>query len=161
MTEKSLQIRTQEKQKQIVDQLSKTPIVEVACQRADIGRNSYYRWRRQSNKFADACDKAIVEGCAFINDLAESQLLTAMKNNNLTAVMYWLNHRHDTYKNKLEVSGNIEVKKDKLTKDQEQNIMRALKLASLVINPKGDNHDQGKLQSKTSKKDHQKTNNKG
>jgi len=143
-TKRSIQIRTLEKQKQIVEQLSRTPIVEIVCQKVGIGRNSYYRWRRQSKKFATACDKAIEEGCQFINDLAESQLISAMKNNNLTAVMYWLNHRHGVYRNKIEIGGNIEIKKDELTKDQEENIMRALKLASLITNNKGDNHEQSK-----------------
>ena len=141
MKDEIVQVRTKEKQNQLVEQLKRMPIIEVACQKIDIGRNSYYRWRRQRKKFAVDCDKAIEEGCALINDLAESQLLTAMKNSNLTAVMYWLNHRHNAYKNKLEVTGKLEVKKDELTKDQEKNIMRALKLASLVINNKGDNHE--------------------
>jgi transposase-like protein len=140
----SIQIRTSQKQEQIVEQLSRTPIVEIVCQKVGIGRNSYYRWRRQNKKFASACDKAIEEGCSFINDLAESQLISAMKNNNLTAIMYWLNHRHSIYSPKLEVTNKSEIKKDELTKDQERNILRALKLASLVINNKGDNHEQTK-----------------
>lgn len=142
--EGTTQIRTSQKQEQIVEQLSRTPIVEIVCQKVGIGRNSYYRWKRQNKKFASACDKAIEEGCAFINDLAESQLITAMKNNNLTAVMYWLNHRHSTYKNKLEVTGNLEIKKDELSKDQEKSIMKALELASLVTKNKGENHEQTK-----------------
>jgi len=155
MSDKELspQIRISQKQNQIVEQLSRTPIIEVVCQKVGIGRNSYYRWRRQSKKFASACDKAIEEGCLFINDLAESRLITAMKDNNLTAVMYWLNHRHNTYKNKLEVTGNLEIKKDELSKDQEKSIMNALELASLVINNKGNNHEKAKLQPKRSKKD--------
>ena len=132
----SIQIRTGQNQKQIVEQLSRTPIVEVACQKVGIGRNSYYRWRRQNKKFALACDKAIEEGCQFINDLAESQLITAMKNNNLTAVMYWLNHRSPNYSNKLELSGSVTTKSEKLTPEQETSIKKALKLMMLV-DPKG------------------------
>lgn len=151
--EVSVQIRTNQKQKQLIEQLARIPIIEVASQKIGIGRNSYYRWRRQSKKFASACDKAIEKGCGFINDLAESKLISAMKGDNLTAVMYWLNHRHNIYKNKLEVTGNVEIKKDKLTKDQEKDIMRSLELASLVINSKGDSHEKTKLQPKRSQKD--------
>lgn len=136
-----VQIRTNEKQAQLIEQLKRTPIIEIACQKVSIGRNSYYRWRRQNKKFAALCDKALEEGCALINDLAESQLINAMKNNNLTAVMYWLNHRHNAYKNKLEVSGNLEVKKEKLTKEQEKNIMRAMELSSIAINKKGEQNE--------------------
>lgn len=151
-TDRSIQIRTKQHQKQLIEQLAKTPIVEVACQRVGVGRNSYYRWRRQSKKFAVACDKAIEAGYLFINDLAESRLINAMKDNNLTAVFYWLNHRHSVYKNKLEVTGNLEIKKDALTKEQEANIMRALELASLVTNNKGDNHEAATLPTEGSEK---------
>jgi len=153
MNDGVVQIKREIIQSKIVEQLKRTPIIEIACQKANVGRNSYYRWRRQSKKFACACDKALEEGCAFINDLAESQLITAMKDQNLTAVMYWLNHRHSTYKNKLEVTGNLEIKKDELTKDQEKSIINALELASLVINHKGGNREQAKIQPKRSKKD--------
>ncbi|MCX6810505.1 MAG: hypothetical protein NTY30_02060 [Candidatus Berkelbacteria bacterium] len=130
--ETAIKIRKSKIQQQLVDQLKKTPVVEIACQKVDIGRNSYYRWRRESNKFASACDKALEEGCALINDMAESQLISAMKDNNLTAVMYWLNHRHNLYRNKLELNGNLEIKDYKLTKEQETNIKKALKLANLI-----------------------------
>jgi transposase-like protein len=138
----SIQIRTGRNQKQIEEQLSRTPIVEVACQKVGIGRNSYYRWRRQNKKFALACDKAIEEGCQFINDLAESQLITAMKNNNLTAVMYWLNHRSPTYSNKLELSGSVTAKSEKLTPEQETSIKKALKLMMLSDSKGGKNAKQ-------------------
>jgi len=142
--EGSVQIRTSQKQGQIVEQLSRTPIVEIACQKIGIGRNSYYRWRRQSKKFASACDKAIEEGCAFINDLAESKLISAMKDDNLTAVMYWLNHRHNTYKNKLEVTTKIS--DGKLSPEQEADINKAEKL----LMP---NRDSGEKRGKNAKKE--------
>lgn len=140
----AIETRINQKQKQLIELLIKTPVIEVVCQKVEIGRTTYYRWRKSNKKFASDCDKAIEEGCLFINDLAESQLITAMKNNNLTAVMYWLNHRHKAYANRLEVSSGLEITKDELTKEQEKNIMRALKLASLVINNKGDKNDKSK-----------------
>lgn len=132
MTKKAVEIKKTKIQTELIDQLKKTPVIEIACQKVGIGRNSYYRWRREGKKFALVCDKAIEDGCAFINDLAESQLISAMKNNNLTAVMYWLNHRHSIYKNRLEVTGNLEIKKYELTKEQKENIKRALGLGNLT-----------------------------
>jgi len=154
------QLRTATNQEKLIEQLKKIPIIEVACQKIGIGRNSYYRWYRQNKKFASACNKAIEDGCTLINDLAESQLISAMKNNNLTAVMYWLNHRHNAYKNKLEVSGGLEIKQNKLTKEQEKNIMRALELASLVVNEKGDGHEENKPQQDRNQKDNRTSGNK-
>ena len=135
----------QKKQKELfIEQVRKTPIIQLVCEKLEVGRTTFYRWKRQDKKFAEECDKALEEGCALINDLAESQLISAMKNNNLTAIMYWLNHRHSVYRNKLEVTGKLKINKDELSKDQEKSIMKALELASLVINNKGDNHEQTK-----------------
>jgi len=155
----------QKKQKELfVEQLKKTPIVQIVCERLDIGRSTFYRWRRNDKKFSAECDKALEEGCALINDLAESTLISGMKNGNITACMYWLNHRHSAYKNKLEVSGGLEIKKDELTKEQETDIIRALELAELVQNinnMKGKNHEKHKnRQQKTNQENHQEAVNK-
>jgi len=132
MSKNAIQIRKSKIQQQLVDQLKKTPVVEIACQKVDIGRNSYYRWRRESIKFRTACDKALEEGCALINDMAVSQLISAMKDGNLNATFYWLNHKHSDFANKLELNGNLEIQDHKLTKEQETNIKKALKLANLI-----------------------------
>ncbi|MFA5157890.1 MAG: phBC6A51 family helix-turn-helix protein [Patescibacteria group bacterium] len=117
----------QKKQKEMfTEQLKKTPIVQIVCERLEIGRTTYYRWKRQDVKFSEECNKAMEEGCALINDIAESQLISAMKDNNLTAVMYWLNHRHNIYKNKLEVTTKIS--DGKLSPEQEADINKAEKL---------------------------------
>lgn len=131
----------QKKQKELfIQQLSKTPIIQIVCERLNIGRTTFYRWKRQDKKFSEQCDKAISEGNCLVSDLAESQLISAIRDKNLTAIIFWLKTHNAAYSSKLEVAGNLEIKKDELTKEQEENIMRALKLASLVINNEGDNH---------------------
>ena len=120
----------QKKQKEMfIEQLRKTPIVQIVSERLEIGRTTFYRWKRQDAKFSEECDKAIEEGCALINDLAESQLISAMKQNNLTAVMYWLNHRHSVYKNKLEITNKHD--DSKLTSEQAKSIKNAMVLSDL------------------------------
>lgn len=115
----------------IIDQLRRTPIIQICCDKAGISRTTYYRWRKDK-KFATECDLAMQEGLALINDLAESSLINAIKNQNLTSIMYWLNHRHRAYADKLELTGNIITQNDKLTKEQEASIKKALELASLI-----------------------------
>lgn len=133
----------QKKQKELfIEQLRKIPIVQLVAEKLEVGRTTYYRWKRNDKKFSQECDKALEEGCALINDLAEGTLISAMKNNNLTAVMYWLNHRHDKYKNKVELSGSITTKKEKLTPEQESSIKRAIKLMSLSDSKEGDQNVQ-------------------
>ncbi|OGD56944.1 hypothetical protein A2V71_03035 [Candidatus Berkelbacteria bacterium RBG_13_40_8] len=115
----------------IIDQLKRTPIIQICCDKANISRTTYYRWRKDK-KFATECDLAMQEGLALINDLAESQLINAIKSQNLTSIMYWLNHRHKSYADRLELTGNIVTQNEKLTKEQEASIKQALKLASLI-----------------------------
>lgn len=138
---KKFDIKLKKQKELFIEELKKAPIVQVICERLDVGRTTFYRWKRQDKKFASACDKAISEGNYLISDLAESQLISAIKDKNLSAIIFWLKTHNPIYSSKLEVTGKLEVKKDELTKDQEKNIMRALKLASLVINNKGDNYE--------------------
>lgn len=152
---KKVEIKQKKQKELFIEQLKKVPIIQLVSERLDISRQTFYRWKRTDKKFSAECDKALEEGCTLINDLAESQLINAMKDKNLTAVMYWLNHRHNSYKNKLEVSGDIKIKKDELTKEEEKNIIRSLKLGSLVINNKGDKNDKSKQQPTRSEENNQ------
>lgn len=151
---KATKLKKSTTQTQLIEQLKRTPVIEIACQKVDIGRNSYYRWRRESKKFADLADKALEEGCAFINDLAESKLISSMKDGNMTSIFYWLNHRHSAYRNKLELSGNMEIKNKELSKEQEKNIMRALELASLIVS----NGGKDEIKHKRDKEDNKESN---
>lgn len=112
----------------LIDQLRKTPIVSIACEKTGIGRTSYYRWRDEDKDFATLADKSLAEGILLMNDMAESQLLTAIKEGNITSVFYWLNHRHKAYSNKLEINGSIETKNRELSEEQMGQIKKALHL---------------------------------
>ena len=67
-----------------LDQLKKFPIVQLACEKAKISRNSIYRWRREDETFAKDMDDAITEGEAMVNDMSESQLIQLIKEKNFT-----------------------------------------------------------------------------
>jgi len=116
----------------VLRHLKTTPIVEVACKRTGIGRATYYRWRHKSVKFANKADAAIEEGLNLTNDMAESQLISAIKEKNLGAIIFWLKSHKIQYGNKLEIKGQLKTESDKLTTEQEEAITKALKLASLV-----------------------------
>ncbi len=98
-----------------------------------VSRATYYRWYKSNKKFAHEADDALQSGKLLINDMAESQLLTAIKNQNLTAIIYWLNHNHNSYKNKLEVSGTVKTLK-KLSKEEAKLVEKALIHAGLGKN---------------------------
>jgi len=113
----------------IAVELAKTPIVEVVCKRSGISRATFYRWRKDDKGFAEITDEALVDGTKIINDMAESQLISAIRDKNLTAIIFWLKNHHNTYKPKVEVTAKLN--EEELTEEQQSVIKRALILASL------------------------------
>lgn len=117
--------------KKLLLRLVKTPIVEVACTQANVPRSTYYRWRKRDEKFAEACDEALEESTGRINDLAESQLIAAIKEQNMTAIIFWLKHHHNRYATKVEVTARLK-QDEALTPEQEVIVQTALRLAGLA-----------------------------
>ncbi|MFW0862069.1 MAG: phBC6A51 family helix-turn-helix protein [Candidatus Komeilibacteria bacterium] len=115
-------------------ELKKVPIVQVACEKTGISRNSIYRWKREDKKFSKAVDEAIAEGEALVNDMSESQLLTLIKEKNFSAIRFWLNHRNPKFKDKMEVTSKIE-DSGELTSAQAEIVQKALKLAQILPLP--------------------------
>lgn len=125
--------RNQQKDKEkFLEKLAKTPIVEVACKQAGLPRTTYYRWRKEDEAFAVACNEAIATSSDLINDMAESQLISAIKEKNLTAIMYWLRHHHRAYRTRIEVDARIEAIQQELTPEQVETVSQALRLAGLI-----------------------------
>lgn len=134
---KDLQDRTAQNRQLMVEQLKKTPVVQICCEKLGVSRSTYYRWREEDKEFAKLADQALAEGVSLINDMAESQLLSAIRDRNISAIFYWLNHRHSAYSNKLEVTTKI--KDETLSPEQQEIITKALEHAALIM--KGKNHD--------------------
>lgn len=125
--------KRQTKQKELIlEQLKKTPIVHVACEKTNVGRATFYRWKKESAEFNNAANEALDEGIKLMNDFAESKVLSAIQDGNLTAAMYWLNHRHSAYGNKLEVSAGSKEADETLTPEQQAVVKKALVLTGIV-----------------------------
>ena len=73
----------------IVEQLKKRPS-QVVCEKVGVGRSTYYRWRSENAEFKNKLTCGIKRGFLLVNDLAESQLVGAIRDRNLTAIIYWL-----------------------------------------------------------------------
>jgi hypothetical protein len=123
--------QTKEKKK-LIEQLKKMPIVELACKNLSLPRATYYRWRQADQKFADACDEAIEQSSGMVSDMAESQLIKAIKEKNMTAIIFWLKHHHPRYTARLLLEGRIRHETEVLTPEQEGLVLRALTLAGLL-----------------------------
>jgi len=116
----------------IVEELKKTPIVQFICQKTGISRATLYRWKKEDNNFAQKVEEAISQGNEVMNDFAESQLIAAIKERNLGAIIFWLKNRHKAYAPKLKISGEIKSQNKQLTPEQKQLIKKALFLSSLI-----------------------------
>lgn len=129
-----LQDRTQQNRQLMLKQLKKTPVVQIACEKTGIARSTFYRWKEEDKEFAKEADQALAEGVALVNDMAESQLLSAIRDRNISSIFYWLNHRHPAYSNKLEITAKV--KDETLSPEQEELIKKALEHASLIMKGK-------------------------
>ena len=132
--ETQVEIRKSQDKELLVEQLKKTPIIQLACEKTGIGRATYYRWRKEDDEFALEADEAIHFGEQLVNDMAESQLLSAIRDQNMTAISFWLKHHHKNYTTKVELSGKIKTECNQLTPEQQEAITKALGLASLINN---------------------------
>ena len=122
-----------ERQKEaLCEQLKKAPIIQLACEKVGLGRATYYRWRKEDKEFAKVADKAIHEGVLFMNDMAESQLLSAIKNQNMTAIIFWLKNRHKSYTQRIEVTTKID--SEELTEEEKKLLKQALQMGALIPN---------------------------
>jgi hypothetical protein len=117
-------------QDQFLDELRKVPIVQVACEKTGLSRNSIYRWRKEDKTFAGKMDDALSDGVALVSDMSESQLLTLIKEKNYSAITFWLRHRNDNYKEKIEITSKDE--SEELTPSQAKIVKEALTLANII-----------------------------
>lgn len=115
--------------KLLVEELTKAPIVEIACRKAGVSRATFYRWCKDDPTFSTQTAESLTDGKLIINDLAESQLISAIKNQNLGAIIFWLKSNHPAYRNRLELS--TFKPKEELTPEQQKIVRQTLQLTNL------------------------------
>lgn len=132
-------------QGKFLDELRRVPVVQVACNKCDLSRNSVYRWRNEDPYFASLMDDALTEGEEYINDLGESQLLTLIKNKSYPAIRFWLTHHHNKYKKQEKIieTTNNRLDEDTIIKElniteedfkEENRIATAMRIANYIDN---------------------------
>lgn len=128
--DKTIEKRQSKNKELLLELLRKTPIVQIACEKVGIGRATYYRWRKDDPEFTRQSDQALLDGSLLVNDMAESQLMSAIKDKNMTGIMFWLKHHHPAYLTKVEItSGSHE---EKLSPEEQDSVKKALIMAGLV-----------------------------
>jgi hypothetical protein len=121
---KSIEKRISRNKRELLKHLETMPIVQIACKKEGVGRSTYYRWRKEDPVFCREADKALSQGKALMNDLAESKLLTGVKEQNMTAIIFWLKNNHPNYMSSF----------NKLNKDQMETLLDIFVNASTINN---------------------------
>lgn len=127
--QKTIKKRLSEDKQKLLENLKQVPIISVACQKLGIGRSSVYRWKTEDRLFSQEFDKSLQEGKQLINDLAESQLINAIKDQNMTGIIWWLRNNHPGYTNKIELT-TLKSEDERLSPDQQKLIEKALVVLS-------------------------------
>ncbi|MDP2709398.1 MAG: phBC6A51 family helix-turn-helix protein [bacterium] len=125
-----------------LEQIRKIPIIQVACEKVGVARSSVYRWRDEDEEFNKALEESLAEGEALINEMSESQLISLIREKSWQAISFWLRKRSPKFRDRVEVSGNINNPQNELTPEQQAVVTEALRLASLDVGEDKDiNHE--------------------
>ncbi len=127
----TITIRQTKQKELLLEQLKKTPVVQVACEKAGVGRATYYRWRKEDPEFTQTSDQALLDGSLLVNDMAESQLMSAIKEKNMTAIIFWLKHHHPAYLTKVEITSGNQMD-ERLSPEEQDSVKKALVMAGIV-----------------------------
>ena len=134
----------------VLEQLRKVPIIQVAAEKVGVSRSTIYRWKSQSEQFCRDLDKALAEGEDLINDMGESQLLTLMKDKHWPSIAFWLRHRNPKFRDRVEVTANLQTPQEELSPEQQDIVREALRLARLTTNKVTDDQEQSSDDTKRS-----------
>lgn len=128
----TIEKRQSKNKSQLLEILKKTPIVQIACEKAGVSRATYYRWRKEDSEFSLSSDQALQDGSLLVNDMAESQMMSAIKDKNMTAIIFWLKHHHPAYATKIEITATNKNQDINLTDEQKNLLNKALEMAALM-----------------------------
>lgn len=128
----TIEKRQSKNKSQLLEILKKTPIVQIACEKSEVSRATYYRWRKEDPEFCQASDQALMDGNLLVNDTAESQMMSAIKDKNMTAIIFWLKHHHPAYATKIEITATNKNQEINLTDEQKELLNKALEMAALM-----------------------------
>lgn len=82
----------------LLEEIERTGIIEISCEKIGISRNTFYRWMKEDKRFLEQASEAIFLGTGRVSDIAVSNILAGIKEKDMKATMYWLSHRHPEFK---------------------------------------------------------------
>jgi hypothetical protein len=104
---KTVNARISRDKQKFLEILEKNPVIHIALERSGVAKPTFYRWREQDTEFAQKVEAAMREGKGLVSDIAIAQLISAIKQNNIPAIKFWLQNHHPDYANKLHVTADV------------------------------------------------------
>ena len=90
--------KTKKLMDKLIQEIEQTPVIQVACDRAGLSRNSFYRWMKENPEFLSRVDEAMSLGTGLVNDVAISNVLSGIKSKDPMYTKYWLDRKHPDFK---------------------------------------------------------------
>lgn len=87
----------------MVEYLERTPVVESACSKLGIVRSTHYRWMESEPEYKNAVERALERGRSVVDDVAESHLISGVKNGQIGAIKFWLANNNERYKRSVQI----------------------------------------------------------
>jgi len=119
----------------ILEQLSKTPIITAAIRASGVARSTYYKWHNEDPDFAKLADTAIKEGRKFVNDIAISKLMQRINEGHLTAIIFWLKNNHLWFAERIRHDHEHRLIRDDdgaFPPEQREEVVRAIRLSGMA-----------------------------
>jgi thiaminase len=82
----------------LIEEIEKHGIIQSACDKHNISRQSFYRWMKEDKEFLELVDEALSIGVGVTNDIALSNVLIGIKNKDVGYTTFWLKHRHTEFR---------------------------------------------------------------
>jgi len=82
----------------LLAELEKTPLIQIACDKVGISRNTFYRWMKEDKEFLSRTTEAISLGTGLVNDVAISNVLEGIKRKDPMYTKYWLDRKHHDFR---------------------------------------------------------------
>ncbi len=82
----------------LAEEVEKTPVIQIACDKFGISRNTFYRWMKEDKKFLIRINEAMSLGNGLVSEVAISNVLEGIKRKDAMYTKYWLSHRHPDFR---------------------------------------------------------------
>jgi hypothetical protein len=82
----------------LVEELERTPLIQTACEKIGITRNTFYRWVKEDEELFKRVNEALSLGTGLVNDVAISNVLSGIKNKDPMFTKYWLDRKHPDFR---------------------------------------------------------------